>query len=451
MITRKHLPRRTFLRGLGASIALPLLDAMTPAMASSSRPGAKPPLRMAFVYVPNGIIRDVWTPDAEGRAFDFKHALEPMKPFTEHLLVLSGLTHNGGRALGDGPGDHARAAASFLTGCHPRKTAGADIHIGISVDQVAARHIGSATRFASLELGLEDGRLVGSCDSGYSCAYSNNLSWRNASTPNPPEINPRLVFERLFGSGDGLEDAASRARRLDYHKSILDDVTEQAQSLQARLGPADRRKLAEYLESVREIERRIETAERDQAAGVPPMAKPEGIPLDYADHARLMFDLLTVAFRIDATRVATFMMAREGSTRAYREIGISDAHHPLTHHRGNEEMIEKVRRINRYHVEQFAAWIGTLAATREGDGTLLDHSMIVYGSGLADGNRHTHHDLPVLLVGKAGGAFKTGRHIRYPAETPMANLFVTMFDRMGVPVETLGDSNGRLGYLSEVS
>lgn len=448
MITRKHLNRRMFLRGLGTSVALPLLDAMTPAFAATD---TKTPNRMAFAYVPNGIIPDGWRPDEEGSNYAFKRIMAPMEPHRDHLLVLSGLTHNGGRALGDGPGDHARAASSFLTGCHPRKTAGGDIKIGVSVDQIAAQRIGAATRFPSLELGLEDGRLVGNCDSGYSCAYSNNLAWRTESAPLPPEINPRLVFERLFGSGDEVEDRASRARRLKLQKSILDSVQDDTSSLKASLGAADKRKLDEYLHGVREIEKRIAAAERDSRQIAPPMAKPDGMPLDYSEHARLMMDLMAAAFQTDATRVITLMMAREGSTRAYREIGVTDAHHPMTHHRNNEEMVEKVRKINRYHVEQFAYFIEKLAATPDGDGTLLDHSMIVYGSGISDGNRHTHHDLPVLLAGRGNGALKPGRHIRFPAETPMANLFLSMLDRMNVPIDHLGDSNGKVADLGELT
>ncbi|MFN7934520.1 MAG: DUF1552 domain-containing protein [Bryobacteraceae bacterium] len=444
------MPRRTFLRGIGAAIGLPVLDAMTPAFAAPAKASGKSPTRMAFVYVPNGIVMPDWTPAEDGAAFNFRRTMEPMAPFKDKLLVLSGLTHNGGRALGDGPGDHARAASSFLTGMHPRKTAGADIKIGISVDQLAAQNLGAATRFPSLELGLEDGRLVGSCDSGYSCAYSNNLAWRTENSPLPPEINPRLVFERLFGAGDEVEDAATRARRLKYQKSILDTVTEETSSLKSTLGATDKRKLDEYLHSVREIEKRITTAERDSKELTPPFAKPDGAPFDYAEHARLMYDLMTVAFQTDSTRIITFMMGREGSSRAYREIGISDAHHPLTHHRGNEEMVEKVRRINRYHVEQFAGWIDKLSKTPDGDGTLLDSAMIIYGSGLADGNRHTHHDLPVLLAGGGNGKLKPGRHVKYAVETPMANLFIAMLDKMGVTAEQLGDSNGKLGYLGEL-
>lgn len=447
-MTGKFLPRRTLLRGLGASVALPMLDAMTPAFAPPSRTASQPPLRMAFCYVPNGIIPAEWTPDAEGPGYAMKHIMQPMEPFRDRTLVLTGLTHNGGRALGDGPGDHARAAASFLTGIHPRKTAGADIKAGLSVDQAAALKIGHLTRFPSIELGLEDGRLVGSCDSGYSCAYSNNLAWRGEAMPMPPEMNPRLVFEKLFGA-DGEElDSPQRLSRL--RKSILDSIQQDTRTLQTKLGPTDRRKMDEYLTSVRDIERQIEAAEKTGRAIPPPMARPDGIPLDYAEHARLMFDLMTVAFQMDATRVQTLMMAREGSTRAYREIGISDAHHPLTHHRGSEEMIAKVIRINRYHVEQFAYLIEKLRSTPDGDGSLLDHSMIIYGSGLADGNRHTHHDLPVLLAGGGNGKLKPGRHVRYAKDTPMANLYLAMLDRMGVETESLGDSNGKLEHLSGI-
>jgi hypothetical protein len=451
MITRKHLARRTFLRGAGAAIGLPLLDAMMPAFAAPlARSEAKAPTRMAFVYVPNGIIMPEWTPDAGGAAYEFKRTMKAMEPHRDHLTVITGLTHNGGRALGDGPGDHARAAASFLTGMHPRKTAGADIKIGVSVDQVAAQRIGSATRFASMELGLEDGRLVGSCDSGYSCAYSNNLAWRTENAPLPPEINPRLVFERLFGDSEENEDGAARLRRLKHQKSILDATIAETQSLKSTLGPTDRRKLDEYLHAVRTIEKQIEAAEKDSRQMAPPFAKPDGAPADYAEHARVMYDLMTVALQMDATRVITFMMGREGSNRAYREIGVSDAHHSLTHHRNNEEMVEKVTQINTYHVEQFAYWINKLRNTPDGDGTLLDSSMVVYGSGLADGNRHTHHDLPVLLAGRGNGTLKPGRHLKYEKETPMTNLFLSMLERMSVRTDNLGDSNGPLPGLSEI-
>jgi hypothetical protein len=449
LIIRKHLPRRAFLKGMGTAIALPWLDAMTPAFAASRLTG-KPPVRVAFAYVPNGIIMSDWTPQAEGTAFDLPKLLEPIAPYKSRSLVISGLTHNGGRALGDGPGDHARAASTFLTGVHPKKTAGADIQVGISADQVAAQAVGKETKFASLELGCEDGRLVGSCDSGYSCAYSNSIAWKTPSTPLPPEINPRSVFERLFAGWESGEDAATRARRLRYNKSILDFVMEDTARLEGKLGPTDRRKMDEYLTAVREIEGRIQKAEHQSNEIAPPMRMPDGIPIDYADHARLLFDLLAVAFQADLTRIATFMLAREGSSRAYREIGISDAHHPLTHHRGSQEMIAKVTQINRYHMEQFAYFLGKLDSIKEGDGTLLDHSMIVYGSGLSDGNRHQHNDLPCLLAGGAAGTLRTGRHVRYAAETPMANLYLAMLDRVGVKPEKLGDSNGELNHLADL-
>ena len=427
-------------------MALPVLDAMTPAFAAKT--AAKPLLRLAILYVPNGIIMKDWTPEAEGKDFALTRILMPLEPYRERILVLSGLTHNNGRPLGDGAGDHARAAASFLTGAHPRKTAGGDIANGVSLDQVVAQQVGTATRFPSIELGCEDGRLVGNCDSGYSCAYSNSISWRTPNTPNPPEVNPRAVFERLFGAN--AEDPATRARHARYNKSILDFVAADAQRLQGGLGPTDRRKLDEYLTSVREIERRIEVAEANNNDIVPSMEKPDGIPVYYAEHARLMFDLQAMALQADLTRVTTFMMGREGSNRAYREIGISDAHHPLTHHRNQPDLIEKVTRINCYHVEQFAYFVGKLQSTSDGDGTLLDHSMVLYGSGLSDGNRHAHNDLPALIAGGACGAITPGRHVVYPKETPMANLFVTLAGHMGVPVETLGDSNGRLDHLADV-
>jgi hypothetical protein len=450
MITRKHLPRRTFLRGLGTAIALPALDAMMPAFASPAKVASNSPLRMGFAYVPNGIIMKDWTPAAAGANFEFPRILEPLKQYKDQMLLLSGLTHNGGRALGDGPGDHARAAASFLTGVHPRKTFGADIKCGTSVDQVAAQAIGSKTRFASIELGCEDGRLVGNCDSGYSCAYSNSVSWRSETTPMPPEVNPRTVFERLFGSSDPSETPAARAKRERYRKSILDFVSEDTAELQKALGPTDRRKLDEYLDGVREIEKRIERAESNSKEIVPDMPVPEGVPAEFAEHVKLMFDLMTVAFQTDSTRVATFMIGREGSNRTYREIGVPDPHHGISHHRGDEALIEKLAQINRYHMEQFAYFIDKLANTPDGDGTLLDHSMITYGSGISDGNRHLHHDLPVLIVGKANGSWKTGRHLQYVKDTPMANLFLAMLDRMGVRAETIGDSNGMLDHLTDL-
>jgi hypothetical protein len=429
------LSRRTLLRGLGAAVSLPLLDAMVPSFASAT--SAASPLRLAFIYVPNGILMNQWTPAADGADFELPRILAPLAPHRDNVLVLSGLTQNTGRALGDAAGDHARASATYLTGVHPAKTDGAGICAGISVDQVAASHVGSVTKLPSLELACEDGRLVGNCDSGYSCAYNNTLSWRTPSTPLPPEVNPRAVFERLFGALD--ENPADRRKRRRYETSILDYVCDDTRRLTSQLGSSDHRKIDEYLTSVREIERRIQIAEKDDDQTPPSFKKPDGVPADFADYSRLMFDLMLVAFQTGATRISTFMLGREGSLRAYREIGISDAHHPITHHSGNPDLIEKVARINSYHVEQFAYLLGKLKSTPDGDGTLLDHSQIVYGSGLSDGNRHEHNNLPVVLAGKSGG-----RHISYPAETPMNNLHLALLDRMGVHIDSLGDSNGEL-------
>lgn len=450
IITRKHLPRRAFLRGLGAAVALPMFDAMSPAFAAPSRGGsATAPTRMAFAYVPNGIIMKDWTPSTGGSDFALPRILEPLAAWKDQMLLLSGLTHNNGRALGDGPGDHARAAASYLTGVHPRKTSGADIKCGTSVDQVAAQAIGGKSRFASIELGCEDGRLVGNCDSGYSCAYSNSISWRSESTPMPPEVNPRIVFERLFGTAEEGANPVARAKRDRYRRSILDLVSEDAASLQRSLGPTDQRKLDEYLSGIREIEKRIESSENGKRV-TPDIDAPDGVPADFAEHVRLMFDLMTVAFQADLTRVASFMIGREGSNRTYREIGVPDPHHGISHHRGDEALIEKLAKINRFHMEQFAYFIDKLSKTPDGDGTLLDHSMVSYGSGISDGNRHLHHDLPVLLVGRANGAWKTGRHIEYAKDTPMTNLFLTMLDRVGVKPESIGDSNGHLEHLTDL-
>jgi hypothetical protein len=447
IVTRKHLPRRTFLKGMGAVVALPVLDAMTPAFAAPAVRQA--PLRMAFTYVPNGISMVDWTPKAAGRGFEYTRVLKPLEKFREQTVVLSGLAHRNGYALGDGPGDHARAAASYLTGVHPRKTAGADIQNGISVDQVAAMHIGSQTRFGSIELGCDDSRTVGNCDSGYSCAYTNSLAWRGPATPMPPETNPRLVFERLFGDIDPSLSPEVRARRLRYRRSILDLVGERTTQLSADLGPSDKRKLDEYLSSIREIEQRIERAENDLTGLTPNIDKPTGIPVAYADYVNLMFDLQILAFQTDSTRIVTMMMGREGSMRTYPEIGVPDPHHPLTHHRNNAEWIEKVTQVNTMHVKLFAGFVQKMKDTPDGDGSLLDHSMIVYGSGLSDGNRHTHEDLPILLVG-GGGNFRLGTHIVYPKDTPMTNLFLTMLDRMGVQPEKLGDSTGQIEHLTDL-
>jgi hypothetical protein len=449
IVTRTHLPRRTFLKGLGATIALPMLDAMTPAFAAPA--AKKAPIRMAFTYVPNGITMADWTPAGGGTEFAFSRILEPLEAFRQDMFVLSGLAQKNGNALGDGPGDHARAAACYLTGVHPRKTAGADIQNGISADQIAAQQLGSHTRFASLELGCDDSRVVGDCDSGYSCAYTNSLAWRGPASPLPPETNPRLVFERLFGAFDAGLDPETRAKRMTYRKSILDLVSDRTRRLMADLGASDRRKVDEYLYAVREIERRIEMAEQDMRDIPVGMEKPTGIPVEYEEYVKLMFDLQILAFQTDLTRIVTMMLGREGSLRTYPEIGVPDPHHPLTHHGGKKDWIERVTQVNVFHTRLFTHFLKKMKSTPDGDGSLLDHSMIVYGSGLSDGDRHTHEDLPVLLFGRGDGTLRPGRHIVYPSETPMTNLFLTLLDRMGVQPEKIGDSSGRVDQLTEVS
>ncbi len=450
MLLKKHLDRRLFLRAAGAAIALPYLDAMRPALAAPRRLSGRAPRRLAFVYVPNGVIQDAWTPDSEGSSYEFTRILKSLEPHRDDLLVMSGLTHNTGRALGDGPGDHARAAASFLTGIHPKKTSGADIRLGASVDQVAANEIGAQTRFASLELGIEPGRLAGNCDSGYSCAYSNSISWRGEKTPNPPEIDPRQVFERMFGDVEAPSDPATLARRKARQQSVLDHVLDDANRLLASVGPTDRQKLDEYFTSVRDVEQRISDTPESKGGPTPEMARPQGIPASYSAHARLMYDLMALAFQTDMTRVATFMMGREGSNLTYPEIEVTRAHHGMTHHRGDPGKIEDITKVNTHHAEQFAYFVDKLASVGDGDGRLLDNMMVVYGSGIGDGNRHTHHDLPVLVAGSGGGSLHPGRHIRYPAETPMNNLYLSLLDRVGVRPESLGDGTGTLQDLGDI-
>lgn len=447
MITGKALGRRTFLRGVGAAVGLPFLDAMTPAFAAST--SAKPPVRMAFVYVPNGIDMRNWTPNYEGKLGELPRILKPLEPFKSDITLLGNLTHNNGRALLDGAGDHGRCCGAYLTGVQPRKSA-VDIKCGISTDQIVANKIGKETRFPSLEVGLEDARQAGDCDSGYSCAYTNNLAWRSETQPLPPILDPRVLFERLFGNGVALPPEA-RARQAKYRRSILDFVQEDTKKLQGNLGPTDRRKLDEYLSSIREIERQLVKAETDNAQIDPHMEKPYGVPADFAEHFKLMTDMITVAFQADLTRVLTFLVTREGTSRPYREIGIPDGHHPLTHHRNDPAMMDKVALINEYHMRQFAGWMEKLKSIKEGDRNLLDNSMIVYGAGLADGNRHSHEDLPTLIAGTGGGYIKAGRRIVYRKETPMSNMFLTMMDRMGVPAEHFGDSTGKLDGLTDLT
>jgi len=419
---------------------------MIPAMAFGA--AKKPPVRMGFVYVPNGIDMRNWTPTYEGKLGELPRILKSMEPYKDDVLMLGNLTHNTGRALLDGAGDHGRCSGSYLTGIQVKKSL-VDVKAGLSMDQLVANHIGGQTRFPSLEIGLEDARQSGDCDSGYSCAYTNNLAWRSETQPLPPVLDPRALFERLFGTGEVLTPA-QKVQQAKYRKSILDFVTEDTKKLEGSLGPTDKRKLDEYMSSIREVERQLERAEKDNSQIDPHMPKPYGTPADFAEHFKLMTDIMTIAFQADLTRVMTFLVTHEGTSRAYREIGIADGHHPLTHHRNQEELMEKVAQINTYHVKQFAAWVEKLKNIKEGDGSLLDNMMLVYGAGLADGNRHMHEDLPTIIVGSAGKTLKTGQRIVYRKETPMCNLFLAMMDRMGVPTEHFGDSTGTLEGLNLV-
>ena len=447
MITKKTLPRRTFLRGVGsAAIALPFMDAMAPALKASTIPGGAP-VRMAFFYVPNGMIMDSWNPAYEGKFQELPRSLKSLEPFKDDILQISNLTHNTGRALLDGPGDHGRCCGSYLTGVQVKKSL-TEIKASVSFDQIVANEVGGQTRFPSLELGMEDARQAGDCDSGYSCAYTNNLAWRGESQPLPPMLDPRALFERLFGTGQPMTKE-ERARQAIYRRSILDFVTESTHKLESSLGPTDRRKLDEYLSAIRQVELQLERAEKDTRPIEPGMDKPYGIPADFSEHFKLMSDMVTIAFQADQTRIVTFLMTREGSSRPYRELDIPDGHHPLTHHRNLPDLMEKVRKINEYHVRQFTGFIEKMKATKEGDGTLLDNSMIVYGAGLSDGNAHLHEDLPTIIAGKGGNYFKTGRRVVVRRETPMCNLFLTMMDRMGVHTEKFGDSTGRLQGLDQ--
>ena len=444
IVTRKALSRRTMLKGFGAALSLPFLDAMTPAFAG---PQASAPVRLAWFYVPNGIDMRHWTPPVDGALGTLPELLSPLDPLKNDVLVLSNLTANWGRPLLVGAGDHGRALAAYMTGVQVYRTAGADLKLTVSADQLAAQAIGSQTRLPSLEVGLEEARQAGNCDNGYSCAYTYNASWKTESQPLPPISDPRNLFERLFGS-DIIESPAAHSRRLAMRRSILDQVSENTNRLESTLGGADRRKLDEYLTSVREIEKQVERSEKEGVVIDPGIEKPFGIPNEFPDYFRLMTDMMLVAFKTDITRVSTMLIGREGSTRAYPEIGVPDGHHPLTHHMGNMQMLDKVRQINALHLKLFAEFLTKLKNTPEGDGNLLDNSLIVYGSGLSDGNVHTHDQLPTLLCGRGAGFVSPGRHIIYQRETPVANLFATMIERVGVRPEHVGDSTGRLAGLS---
>jgi len=444
------LPRRTFLRGLGTLVALPVLDSMIPLRASAASAGTAGgaagkafPRRLAFVYVPNGKNMADWTPATEGALTDLPKILQPLAAHKNDITVLSGLALEKANANGDGGGDHARASGAYLTGCQPRKTAGANIRAGVSVDQIAAERAGQETRLPSLELSCDGGKRAGSCDSGYSCAYQYNISWRSETMPMNPEVNPRAAFERLFGNGLDAASAEARARRALYQKSVLDFVFEDAKRLQSKLGSTDRRKLDDYLSAVREIEQRIERAERFPAR-VPEGVEAPGMFENHPEHVRLMFDIMTLAFQTDTTRVSTFIMAHEGSNRPHPFIGINEGHHDLSHHRNNEATKAKIAEINRYHVSHFTYFLDKLKGIQEGAGSLLDNSMIVYGSGIADGNQHSHYDIPTLVAGRGGGSITPGRHLHLGEKVPITNLYISLLERMGVPTEKVGDSTSKI-------
>ena len=450
MIFKKAIPRRAFINGLGAALALPFLDGMVPAFASPTNPTSKGATRLSVVYVPTGLIMDKWTPATEGAGFEITPIMQPLAPFRDRFVALSGLALRNADALlpGEGAvGNHSRASATFLSGVHPKMTEGSDLQAGTTVDQIVAKEFGKKTQLESLELAMED-ELVGHGERGYSCAYLNTISWRSPTTPMPMETQPRLVFERLFGEGNST-DPKERLARLEGNRSILDSVNEDVARLLPSLCADDRGKVNQYLDAVRDVEQRIQIVEQQGSSEMhfPVMEKPSTIPDTFAEYAKLMFDLQVLAFQSDMTRVISMMVAREQSAKAYPEIGVGDPHHPLTHHNGDPEKIAKVLKINMLHAEMFGYYLDRLQNTADGDGTLLDHTMVIYGSAISDGNLHLHGDLPVLLSAHKGAQIIGGRHIRYPQATPLSNLYLTLLDKLGLPLDKLGDSTGELNLL----
>jgi Protein of unknown function (DUF1552) len=446
-ITKKALPRRTFLRGVGATLGLPLLDAMVPSFTAMAQTPARPVKRLGFIYLPNGVARNFtginyWTPTGEGTGFDFSPILSPLAPYRDRLLVISGLAQHQADAFDDGAnGDHTRGTSSWLTGVHCKRTEGADVKNGISADQIAAAKLGESTALPSLELAIDLNFLGGQCENSYSCAYLNTLAWSSDTTPLPTENNPRIVFERLFGDGGSKEQRLSQAKR---NQSILDSVTADLTRLQSSLGARDRTTVSEYFDAVREVERRIQRIEASDGSELPDLERPSGIPERFDEHVKLMYELQWLAFRADATRVVTFMLGRELNFRTYPEIGITEGHHGLSHHQDNPAQLAKYARLNTYQTELFAWFLDKLQSTQEGDGTLLDHSMFLYGAALSNPNLHAHYDLPLAVVGGGAGTLRGGRHLVYRNETPMTNLLLSLLDKVGVPAEKLGDSTGRL-------
>ncbi|HZJ30198.1 MAG TPA: DUF1552 domain-containing protein [Vicinamibacterales bacterium] len=442
VIVKKHIPRRTFIRGMGVTLALPLLDAMVPVRSLFAQSAAKGTSRIGFVYVPHGAIMDKWTPATEGAGFEFTPILKPLEPFRDRLNVVTGLGHK----AADTTAVHSLSPTTWLSGVRPKATQGVDAFAGVTADQIAAQAIGQDTILPSMELATEDhSGLIGSCDRDYGCIYMNTLSWRTPTTPMPMEINPRKVFERMFGQGGS---AAERLARIQEDRSILDAITKEASSLQLRLGPSDRQTMNQYLENVREIERRIQRAEKsqgDESLVLP--SRPAGVPFDSEEHVRLMYDLMAVAYQANITRVITFMVSREVSNRTYPQVNVNDGHHAISHHQNRADKMEKNVRIQTFNVGMFAAFVEKLKNTPDGDGSLLDHIVLLYGSNMSNSNAHDHFPLPNLVLGGAAGRLAGGRHLRYADHTPMTNLLVTVLDKAGVRQESLGDSTGTLANM----
>lgn len=448
IITKKAIPRRTVLRGIGASLALPLLDGMVPALTAMQNTPARAVKRLGIVYHPNGIVPAGWLPKGTGTDFTFGPTMAALEPYRNQMVILSNLDNIEADAKGDGPGDHARAGGSYLTGVHVRKSE-TNVEAAMSMDQIAATAFEKDTQLGSLQLTLDANTMVGSCDGGYSCAYSNTLSWRNPTLPLMAENDPRVVFERLFGASDST-DAKVRMARLRQDRSLLDSITERIATLQRELGAGDKRKVDNYLESVRDVERRIQKAEEQSSREMPNVAKPGGVPATFEDHAALMYDLQLLAYQSDLTRVITFMYGREITGRTYPALGINESHHSISHHGEDPEKLAKLAVIQAHHVSLFANYLAKLKATPDGDGSLLDHSMILFGSGISNSDRHTHVELHPVVVGGGGGTIKGGRHLAHKTGTPLANLHLTLLNKMGVQLDKLGDSNGQINELSGV-
>jgi hypothetical protein len=449
MVTKKAISRRTVIRGMGATVALPLLDAMVPALTAAVNTPAKPVRRLGVVYHPNGVIYDKWLPKGVGADFELSPTLAGLQPFRDKLIVVTGLSMDQAEALGDGGGDHSRACGGYLNGVHVRKS-DTVVEAGISMDQIAAKSFERETQLSSLQLQMDENSIIGSCDVGYSCAYSSTISWLTPTLPLMAENNPRVVFERLFGASDST-DPKVRAARLRQDRSLLDAVTDRVKQLQRRLGAADNRRVNDYLTSLRDVERRIQKTEEQSAKEVPDVARPAGIPESFDEHARLLYDLQLLAYQSDTTRVITFMYGREQSPRPYPQIGVPEPHHPVTHHQNDPVKMEKCAAIQRYHLKLFTDYLEKLRNTPDGDGSLLDHVIILYGAAISNSDRHTHGPLPTLLVGGGAGALKGGRHLVYPDHTPLTNLQLTLLNSLGVPAEKLGDSTGQFKELSELA